>query len=366
MKRSFQTLIRIIISFGLLALLAYLFRSQLSASINAMLKADWRFLLLAALTYILFIWISAWRWQVLLIAKGLHFHSWYLARIFTLGLFFCKLLPTSIGGDVMRIAYTIRPGKGPEAFSATFLDRLIGFQSLTFLAIVMALFVAIRRPAALSLGQGKLTGFGVVILLVLILILLILLTAVFFSDPCHRFARRFFISLSRRIGALHKITELLDRSYEAVKGYRHQPLALSLSFLSGLGVQSALSLAWFFTARSVKAQVGLGYYFIFIPLLNIVVNIPTIGGLGVREAAFVLFFTPKWLPNQLSPEQALSTALLFLGLDLLFALLGGIFFAFTKRSTAELFAAAQEESLPKPLLTEKRRNDVITTGKTEH
>ncbi len=354
MKRSFQTLIRIIISFGLLTLLGLIFRNQLSATIKAMLKADWRFLLLAALTYILFIWISTWRWQVLLIAKGLRFSSWYLARVFTLGLFFCKLLPTSIGGDVMRIAYTTRPGKGPEAFSATFLDRLIGFQSLTFLAIVMALFVAIPRPAALSLGQGKLTGFGVVLLLVLILFLLILLTVIFFSDPCHRFARRLFNSLSRKITPLHKITELLDRAYEAVKGYRQQPFALGISFLSGLGVQSALSLAWFFTARSVKAQVGLGYYFIFIPLLNIVVNIPTIGGLGVREAAFVLFFTPKWLPNQLSPERALSTALLFLGLDLLFAFLGGIFFAFMKRTSLTQTAASIEKDLQKTLPAEQK------------
>ncbi|MEO0050462.1 MAG: lysylphosphatidylglycerol synthase transmembrane domain-containing protein [candidate division WOR-3 bacterium] len=354
MKRSFPTLIRIVISFGLLALLGYLFRNQLSKSINAMLKADPRFLSLAALTYFLFIWISAWRWQVLLFAKGLRFSSWYLARVFTLGLFFCKLLPTSIGGDVMRIAYTTRPGKGPEAFSATFLDRLIGFQSLTFLAIVMALFVAIRRPGALSLGQGKLTGFGVVLLLVLILLLLILLTAVFFSDPCHRLARRLFNSLSRRVGALHRITQLLDRSYEAVKGYRQKPLALGISFLSGIGVQSALSLAWFFTARSVQARVGLGYYFIFIPLLNIVVNIPTIGGLGVREAAFVLFFTPKWLPNQLSPEQALSTALLFLGLDLLFALLGGIFFAFMRRSKETAPAASLQNNLQRDLTIEQK------------
>ncbi|MGQ9708303.1 MAG: lysylphosphatidylglycerol synthase transmembrane domain-containing protein, partial [bacterium] len=244
MKRSLSAIIRIIISFGLLILLGYLFRNRLNASIAALLQASPRFLLLATLTYILFIWISAWRWQVLLAAQGLYFHSWYLARVFTLGLFFCKLLPTAIGGDVMRIAYTTRPGFGPQAFSATFLDRLIGFQSLTFLAIILALMVALKHPEHLSLGSSKLTGFGVVLLLFLILLLLILLNAILFSDPCHRFARQVFYGLSRRVAALRRLIELLDRAYEAVKGYRHKPLALAISFFSGIGVQSALSLAW--------------------------------------------------------------------------------------------------------------------------
>jgi hypothetical protein len=67
--------------------------------------------------------------------------------------------------------------------------------------------------------------------------------------------------------------------------------------------------------------------------LNIVVNIPTIGGLGVREWAFVLFFTPAWLTGSLSQELALATALLFLALDLVFALAGGVLFAVTRRNT---------------------------------
>ncbi|MGQ9708506.1 MAG: hypothetical protein ACUVUR_06490, partial [bacterium] len=113
------------------------------------------------------------------------------------------------------------------------------------------------------------------------------------------------------------------------------------------------SLAWFLTASSVYARVPLGYYFIFIPLLNIVVNIPTIGGLGVREAAFVLFFTPQWLPGHLTAEQAFSSALLFLILDLLFALLGGLLFAFMKRS-AGVDAVSSFERLNKESNQQKK------------
>lgn len=332
MKRAVSTALRIVISFGLLALLAFLFRNQLGNCLLTIRSADLKFLLLAFLTYILFIWVSAWRWQILLNAQGLRFSAWFLARVFTLGLFFCKLLPTSIGGDVMRIAYTVKPGKGPEAFSATFLDRLIGFESLTFLAVLMALFIALRRSSALSLGKAGLTGPGVILILLLIFLLLVLVTAVLFNDRCHTIARRLFARLPFQ---LQRLTQTLDRAYEAVKRYRHLPGALALSFILGIGVQATLSLAWFFCAAAVRAAVPIGYYFVFIPLLNIVVNIPTIGGLGVREAAFLAFFTPDWLPGKMSAEQALATALIFLGLDLVFALLGGLLFAFTRRPTIE-------------------------------
>jgi uncharacterized protein (TIRG00374 family) len=319
----------------LLALLALLFRRQLGACITTIRQADWRYLLLASITYLSFILISAWRWQILLRAQQLHFSIWYLARVFTIGLFFCKLLPTSIGGDVMRIAYTTRPGKGPQAFSATFLDRIIGFQSLTLLAIVTGIILSFRQAGALNLGAGRFTGFSLVLLLAVLLLLLTSITLVFFNDACHRFARRLLDRLRQQIGALTRVADIIDRAYLSVKNYRHQPAALGISFISGIGVQAALALAWYLTARAVDARVNIGYYLIFIPMLNIVVNIPTIGGLGVREAAFVLFFTPPWLPNRLTPERALSTALLFLGLDLLFAIFGGVLFAFTSRASAQ-------------------------------
>lgn len=330
MRRTASTLLRIVISFGLLVLLGFLFRNRLGQCLLTVRQAEMKFLFLAFLTYILFIWISAWRWQILLTAQGLIYPARFLAQVFTVGLFFCKLLPTSIGGDVMRIAYTTKLGKGAEAFSATLLDRLIGFESLTFLAVVMALFLTLRRTGTLSLEKGGLTGPGVVILLLLIFLLLLLINAILFNDRCHTITRRIFTRLPLR---LHRLTAPLDRAYEAVKRYRHHSKALALSFISGIGVQAALSLAWFFCALSVRAMVPIGYYFVFIPLLNIVVNVPTIGGLGVREAAFIAFFTPNWLPGKMSPDQALATALIFLGLDLVFALIGGLIFAFTPRRT---------------------------------
>ena len=323
-----------LLSLVLLGLLAWLFRNKLGASWRLIRTAQVAALALAAFWYVTFIFVSSWRWQVLLNARDLRFGVLYLARVFTISLFFCKLLPTSIGGDVMRIAYTAPKDRAAEAFSATLLDRLIGFTSLMFLAVVVAigLFATSAQSRALELTVlgVPFRGPGILVLLCAGLALLMLVTLTFFSDRGHRLANRLF----GRIRLL-RLGERLDRAYDAVKQYRHHRSALAFSFIAGIGVQAALALAWSSVARAIGGTVPLVYYFVFIPLLNIVVNIPTIGGLGVREWAFVLFFTPTWLTGHLAQEPALATALLFLALDLVFALAGGVLFAVTGRKAVK-------------------------------
>ncbi len=336
LKSFLGTALRIALSAGLLGLLGYLFRDKLGDSLALIGRARPGWLALAAGWYAVFVLVSSWRWQILLAARGMRFSTWYLARVFTISLFFCKLLPTSIGGDVFRIAYTAGEGRTADAFSATLLDRLIGFTSLMFLAVVVALGLFLFSPSAraleLALGGVALRGPAILGLLCAGLAALVLVTLAFFSDTAHRLANRAFGRVR-----LARLGERLDKAFAAVKSYRRARWALGLSFLSGIAVQATLALSWHATAAAIGGTVPVVYYLVFIPLLNVVVNIPTIGGLGVREWAYVLFFTPAWLSGHLTGELALASALLFLALDLVFALSGGVLFAVTRRGN---FAAA--------------------------
>jgi uncharacterized protein (TIRG00374 family) len=329
-KRAASTVGRVLLSAVLLGMLLWIFRRQLPDALARIREARVLPLVLAVGWYLVFVLISSWRWKILLGARELHFSTWYLARVFVLSLFFCKLLPTSIGGDVFRISYTAKPGRAAEAFSATLLDRLIGFVSLLLLAVLVSLGLfalsADARALELPVLGIRFRGFGIVGLMTLGLALLVLVTLVFFNDGAHRLAVRVF----GRVRFL-KLGERLDRVYDAVKQYRHHRGALALSMLTGIGVQAALALSWYSVARAIGGTVPPVYYLVFIPLLNIVVNIPTIGGLGVREWAYVLFFTPEWVPGHLAQETALAAALLFLALDLVFALAGGVLFAVMRR-----------------------------------
>ena len=363
-KNAVSAFGRALLSFGLLALLTYIFRNELGRSFEKIRYALPLPLTIAAVWYVIFIFISAWRWQILLRARGLRFSTWYLARVFTLGLFFCKLLPTSIGGDVMRIAYTAPRGRSAEAFSATFLDRLIGFVSLTSLAVSVAVVLYFSTPAwrglSMTLGPMALNGTTVVLLLAAVLLLLVLGTLVLFNDAAHRLAVRLFGGVR-----VLNIGSTLDRAYGAVKQYRHDLGALAMSFVSGLGVQAALSFSWFHAAQAIGGTVPLAYYFVMIPLLNIIVNIPSIGGLGVREAsfsAFYVFFSGPLNAVQQTEAKAtaIAVALLFLALDLVFALAGGVLFAVTRRKTD----MATGSNTPADVA--KKEDGSATSSQTEH
>jgi len=327
-----STLLRVLLSLLLLGLLLYLFRDKLGDVLALLSHVKALPLAMAFLWYLFFILVSAWRWRLLLNARGLRFSTWYLVRVFTLSLFFCKLLPTSIGGDVFRIAYTAPPGRSADALSATLLDRLVGFVSLLLMAVVVSIWLFVASPGARSLeipvAGVNLRGFGIILLLSSGLVALVLLTLVLFNDTAHRMSLRVF----GRVRFL-RLGERLDRTYDAVKKYRHQPRVLLLSVLSGIGVQVGLVMTWYSAAAALAGTVPVIYYFVLIPLLNIVINIPTIGGLGVREWAFVLLFTPGWLAGHLTEQTALASALLFLALDLVFALTGGVLFAVMRRNT---------------------------------
>ncbi|MEO0078460.1 MAG: lysylphosphatidylglycerol synthase transmembrane domain-containing protein [candidate division WOR-3 bacterium] len=345
LKSTAATLGRVLLSLVLLGALAWLFRDKLNQSFALIAQARVMPLVWAAFWYVVFIVISSWRWQVLLSARQLRFNTFYLARVFTISLFFCKLLPTSIGGDVMRIAYTAPRDRVADAFSATLLDRLIGFTSLLFLAVVVSigLFASSAQSRSLELVVLgiRFAGPGILLLLCAGLLALVFVTLAFFSDRVHRLANRVFGRMR-----LLRLGERLDRAYDAVKQFRNHRLALATSFVSGIGVQATLALSWYSVTTAIGGTVPAVYYLIFIPLLNIVVNIPTIGGLGVREWAFVLFFTPQWLTGHLTQELALATALLFLALDLVFALAGGLLFAATKRRTADQ-SGLRSDPIPK-------------------
>jgi len=196
------------------------------------------------------------------------------------------------------------------------------------------------------------------VLLLAILAVLVLLALVLFSDRAHRLAARVFDRV-RVFGA----GRLLDRAYDAVKQFRGHPGALALSFMSGIGVQTALSFAWFHTAQALGASMPLVYYLIFIPVLNIVVNIPSIGGLGVREWTFVALFTQPWMAGAMADHKAFAAAILFLALDLVFALAGGLIFAFMRRSAQPGIAAGAAEDLgAKPETRDRSGPGLEATG----
>jgi uncharacterized protein (TIRG00374 family) len=305
---------RVVLALGLLV---WLFsKVNLVQAVKTVKNFNGLFLTAAVIAYLGFVLISTWRWKILLDVQDLRFSFGELVRFYFVALLFNNILPTAIGGDVMRIVYTMKEDKRATAFSATFVDRMIGFIGLFAftLFVSMCLFFVHRRNEFFIFS---LVG----------LALLVAITGVLFSMRLYRV----FSKILRRIKIL-KLGERLDRVYEAITRYRHHRFALGSCLLLSLGVQAFIALVWFAVNLAAGGIRPVVYFFLYIPIIGVISMIPvTPGGLGLREASFFTLFTRVGLAQ----DKAVGVALTVLVISIIFGLAGGVIFIFTKRKGNE-------------------------------
>lgn len=263
----------------------------------------------AALT-VLGIVVSAVRWQQVLRAMDIHASLGRLVSLYFAGQFVSNVLPTTIGGDVLRVS---RLSKGvPEAssadtFASVVLERLTGWLVLPLITFVGLLV----NPELRQMGRASTIAAAVAVgTLVALLVVLVLADHPRLGG---RFAER--EGWSRFVGAVHR----------GVAQLRQHPGAAISLVLAGLAYQLLLVLA----ALMVAAALGFGWLGLtpllaFFPAVLIAQVLPIgISGLGVREGAFVLFLTPLGVPA----EQAVALGLVLYALNLVVSLVGAPAFA---------------------------------------
>ena len=82
------------------------------------------------------VWPMAWRWQRLLLAQGIPDRLAWLVRAYFVAYTAGQILPTSIGGDAMRIFETSRrhPGHAGPITGTVLLERALGGAATVTLA----------------------------------------------------------------------------------------------------------------------------------------------------------------------------------------------------------------------------------------
>ena len=105
-------------------------------------EVDWLFVFLSLILSPLMIVISCFKWKMLLDAGGKRVPFVTLFRIYLIGYFFSNMLPSTVGGDVVRSYYA---GKiiNNQAYSAIaiFIERFSGMFFLFFLVIFSPLLL---------------------------------------------------------------------------------------------------------------------------------------------------------------------------------------------------------------------------------
>ena len=189
------------------------------------------------------------------------------------GLFFNQFLPTSVGGDAIRVYNLYKQGYSGEGLAAsTMMDRLIGLIALLILASLAVIF----------------SGENVVPEAVAAMVTIVL--AAFASGTLLFFIFPFPDSLVARAEKIdpHTFLGRLFRVLRVCRAYKGSSLLLLSSLFLSFILQGLMILVYVILARALDLDISLTMLLIAVPLVFVATALPlTIGGLGVREGVLV-------------------------------------------------------------------------------
>jgi uncharacterized membrane protein YbhN (UPF0104 family) len=260
-------------------------------------SADLRFVLLALALNLFDTFASVRRWRLLIHAQGGEAPFPGLVRAYFAGIFFNNLLPSTIGGDAVRVVHTSRLGLGrARALAIVFVDRFVGLLALMLFAVLGALAsgrLATRAPSLLAWVMGGAAVLG--------------LAATLLFLPTVGPARH--LNFQGKWGVLAR------------------------AFGWSLLLQTSVVLGGWCLARALHAPIPLPYFFLIVPLALFVTLLPvSINGIGLRENVWAFFFAAFGV----SAALGVAAAWLSYGLVLLQALAGGAVYAWGRLPSSKL------------------------------
>jgi hypothetical protein len=252
------------------------------------------YLLISLLMSVIMNTSSTVKWQMLLRSRGHRVGFWRLMGYYYVGKFFNLALPTSMGGDVMRIWAVGRDtGSATEALASVFVERFSGMVTMTLL-VILALVVnhqAYNRPLiTVSLGACALA-----ILMVIWLAL--------DARPLGLVTRL----AAGRLRVLDAVLAKIEKLHGAIAAYGDDRAALWGAFVNSLIFYALAVINVWVSTLAFSREIDFGSILITVPAILLIMNLPvSIGGIGLMEFAFSFAFDMVGYSSAL----ALSTALL--------------------------------------------------------
>jgi uncharacterized membrane protein YbhN (UPF0104 family) len=305
LRRALVTTAKLVFSVALLAVL--LSRTDLRGLAVQVRHASPLWLAAGFGIYLVHLAVGSWRWRLLLDAQNSPFAVRELFSSYLVATFFNNLLPSNIGGDVIRIADTAgRLGSKTLATTIVLIDRAIGLLGLVLVAAVGA-SLATGGPDALPVWPSWLW-------LGLLLAVVISAPAVIAPAGVGRLLQPLRVFHPEWVGErISRVTDMLAR-------FRERPSALAGCFAGAVIVQVILVFYYAAVAKALAIPIPLAHVAVLVPLSFVVQMLPvSMNGFGVREATFSFYFGRLGLPI----ESAMALSLVATGLVMLLSLLGG-------------------------------------------
>ncbi len=310
MRRILLSAIKVLISAALLYLaLRKVNLSELASRINL---ASLGWIGLAIAVTFLQIFVGVLRWREISAECGAPLGTAQAMRYNVIGTFFNQTLPSSIGGDAVRLWLVARGGAGWRAATySIFVDRAIGL-------IALAIIIVASLPWSYSLisdPQGR--------------------SALLFVDLAALAGGAGFLVLGRlpwpwlkRWWGTHHLHACSVIANRVIFSRKHEP---AIAALSAVVHVLAVVIVWCLV-QSIAAPVLFGQLFQLVPPVMLITMLPiSIAGWGVREATMGLAFGYAGLMT----NEGVNISLLFGAVNFMVGAFGGLVWIFSAEKAAQ-------------------------------
>ncbi|HEX4707773.1 MAG TPA: lysylphosphatidylglycerol synthase transmembrane domain-containing protein [Candidatus Udaeobacter sp.] len=245
--------------------------SRRAQMVEAIRNAQYRWVVMAILAYIVVEAAAAFRWNVLLKVQKIHLSLPRLLGLFFIGMFYNQFLPGGTGGDIMKSYYLLKetPDKKAGALLAVVFDRFIG---LVALVAITATLISVRYD---FLSQKPETRNLLWILLILLGFSVAFLLATFVISGFN-----LLHSLPARFPGRDKLIEI-SAAYHL---YVHHWRATLVAFVAAIVAHLATFTTFLFAAYALGVFVPLVDFFAVMPVERTISALPiSFAGIGLRE-----------------------------------------------------------------------------------
>lgn len=305
-KVNLSIISRFVISFGLLILLMWLMRKDARDVFGILKNSNKTFILLAVFVNLAISVAFGYRLKLLMFGQKIFLSMKDAIYLTFIGYFFNNFLPTAIGGDIAKAYYASKKTNNKTAsYAAVLTDRIMGLTATLLIAFTGLFFIGKNLDNKFIIWV-VVAGF---FLTAAMIVILLKKNNIVEKQP----------SLEKT-GLFHTIKEKILKLYTAVNLYRNSPVLLLKGVALSIIFQVTAIFGVYLFVLCVGGEIPLLRLLLVIPLVWAVSMLPSLNGLGVREGAFIYF-----LKGYIGPEKAFAVSLLWLGLIMLYSVVGGVY-----------------------------------------
>lgn len=316
LKKTIIPILRILITIAFLIFVIHkagLFSEQgRTAFLNLIAKASMPFIVLSVSMLFLLNLSSSVKWYMLLKSRRIKVGWGRIYAYYQIGKFYNLILPTSMGGDVVRIFELGRyTGKKAETIASVFVERFTGMVTLTVVSLGAVIINLKTYNIPLITGS----------LIFCILVIAVIGWLVIDNRPFKSVQN----IVTQRIPFLNPMFSKIAKIHAAVGKYKADPTALWVAMLNSLIFYFLAVVNVWVSAMAFNQDVSFMAILVAVPAILLIMNLPiSIGGIGLMEFAYTFTFEIIGYSSALG----LSTALLMRSKTFIDGGIGGLIHLF--------------------------------------